>query len=251
MTKEWCENKTKELVERTENAKKNLKEAIKNVPCKLPVTYLILCEKDIETGETIAIEGIRRFLKNNPEDYENWKKEYNIDQNLKDASSWKSYWGKPNYDRFEDVGPIHMTGNLLITDHCYIIKRNNKRDEWEYCDYGNRLDKLGINQFVTHDTIYGDWSCGLFDYDTKERVGEFCADAGLVSVFSLDEALRYNEEEVSKMINNAWHGAAVVKNFDGDVYIKIIEEKGSFKNFEGEMEDYTDYVVYVELIGIL
>lgn len=45
---------------------------------------------------------------------------------------------------------------------------------------------------MTRDTIYGDWSCTVYNTGTKEILGNFCADAGLVSVFLLDEVLKYN-----------------------------------------------------------
>lgn len=66
------------------------------------------------------------------------------------------------------------------------------RFEWHYCEYGEYMERLGIKNYLTHDTIYGDWGCTVFDSDTKKPLGRFCADAGLVSVFLLHEVLAYN-----------------------------------------------------------
>lgn len=96
---------------------------------------------------------------------------------------------------------MFFKGDIIITDPCYIIPQNarsrssDKGDHWDLCEYGGRLDKLGIKTFITRDTIYGDWSCTTFNSDTKEPIGKFCADAGLVSVMLLSEVLAYNPNQ--------------------------------------------------------
>lgn len=67
-------------------------------------------------------------------------------------------------------------------------------DDWEKCEYGEEMELLGIHTYLSDRTIYGDWSCTTFNSDTKEKIGEFCADAGMVAVFLLDEVLRYNPD---------------------------------------------------------
>ena len=47
---------------------------------------------------------------------------------------------------------------------------------------------------MTRNTLCGDWGCITFNSDTKEPIGRFCADAGLISVMSLDEVLKYNPD---------------------------------------------------------
>jgi len=40
---------------------------------------------------------------------------------------------------------------------------------------------------MTIDTLYGDWSCTAFNTDTKEEMGCFCADAGMVTAALLED----------------------------------------------------------------
>ena len=67
------------------------------------------------------------------------------------------------------------------------MKSNSK--DWDICEYGSAMEKLGYftnDKYATADTLYGDWSCTTYNTDTKEEIGYYCADAGLVSVFSLE-----------------------------------------------------------------
>jgi hypothetical protein len=64
-------------------------------------------------------------------------------------------------------------------------------DEWELCDCGENMEALGITHYLTDDTGVGDWNCVTIDKDTGQKIGCFCADAGLVGVFLLDEVLIY------------------------------------------------------------
>lgn len=161
----------------------------------------------------------------------------------------------------------HFTGDILITDPCYIIKkvqktnyptimdylsyeditkysdydgydskqRANEReqyykacnkweeenDDWAKSDYGFNCGCLGINNYITNDTLYGDWSCTVYDKNTEEILGEFCADAGLVSVFLLDEVRAYNPDIDNWIKDHPWC-VTVIKNFSGDVSFDIV-----------------------------
>lgn len=59
--------------------------------------------------------------------------------------------------------------------------------------------------------------------DIKGAIGNFCADAGLVGVFLLDEVLKVNPE-FDYHINKP-HTTTLIKNFAGE--IKDIEDDGS------------------------
>lgn len=54
-------------------------------------------------------------------------------------------------------------------------------------------------------------SCTTFNSDTKEPIGKFCADAGMVAVFLLDEVLKYNPD------------------FDGEVNFEVIHTEGLYE----------------------
>jgi hypothetical protein len=96
-------------------------------------------------------------------------------------------------------------------------------DDWEVCDFGDDMEALGIKNYISRDTIYGDWSCTTFNTDTKEPIGEFCADAGMVAVFLLDEVLKYNPD-FDYHINRPWT-TTWIKDFDGEVKFEKIRGK--------------------------
>lgn len=97
-------------------------------------------------------------------------------------------------------------------------------DDWEKCNYGDDMDLIGLNTCITSGTIYGDWGCTTFDSDTKEPLGEFCADAGMVGVFDLSEVLNYNPA-FDYHINRPWT-TTLIKNFKGEVHIDRVTTKG-------------------------
>jgi integrase len=72
---------------------------------------------------------------------------------------------------------------------------------------------------MTRDTIYGDWGCSVFDTISKEKIGSFCADAGLVSVFHLTDVLKYNPEYNDHI--EAPHCVALIENFKGTVQFVV------------------------------
>lgn len=135
-------------------------------------------------------------------------------------------------------------------------EESRKYDDWDKCDWGENMEVLGIHNYISKSTIYGDWSCST--YQTKEEpkefmesilrilndnlengedsedwipyegeyIGEFCADAGLVGVFLLDEILAYNPEWKSWIEEHPWC-ATIIEDFEGEVeyYIdKVYEE---------------------------
>lgn len=94
--------------------------------------------------------------------------------------------------------------------------------DWELCNYGDEMDKLGITHYMTRDTLYGDWSCTTYDLNTEAVIGEFCADAGLVSVIALDEVLKYNPEfdyHKERPWTTTW-----IKDFKGTVQFVVTSD---------------------------
>ena len=55
-----------------------------------------------------------------------------------------------------------------------------------------------------------------------ENIGHFCADAGLVGVFLLDEVMKYNPKY--KDITDAAHCVTLIKDFHGEISINIIHD---------------------------
>lgn len=119
---------------------------------------------------------------------------------------------------------MKFKGDIIITDPCYIIKKNS--GDWGKCGYGDNMKALGIENYLCRDTIYGDWSCTTFNSDTKEAIGEFCADAGMAAVFLLDEVLAYNPD-FDFYETKPWT-TTLIKDFDGDIEINIIHIEGVY-----------------------
>lgn len=111
-----------------------------------------------------------------------------------------------------------------------------KYNDFEICNNGYDLNKLGFTNYITRDTIYGDWKCTTFNKDTREKLGKFSAGAGLVSVMLYDEVLKYNPNY------KADDTATIIKNFKGYIYFKVNEIKYIF-----EKEECIEY--FVEVIG--
>ena len=131
-----------------------------------------------------------------------------------------------------DSEPMEFDGDIIITDPCYVMRSESGRKDWYECECGYKMESLGIRHYMTRDTIYGDWSCTTYNSDTGEEIGRFCADAGLVSVFLLDEILKYNPD-YNEHIKNPW-AVTLIKNFKGTVQFVV-------KRTEGVYEDTTKY----------
>ena len=104
---------------------------------------------------------------------------------------------------------------------------NAKYDDWSKCSYGENMEALGITNYICRDTIYGDWSCTTYNTDTEEKLGKFCADAGLVAVFELDEVLKYNPDFSQRIKTHNWC-VTVIENFTGNINFEIVHQKGVY-----------------------
>lgn len=107
--------------------------------------------------------------------------------------------------------------DIIITDPCYIIE-----DEHDWLAKAE-----SIKSGMCTDTLYGDWSCHVFDLDKEKPIGQFCADAGMVCVYPLDEPL-LDQEAVKKYTKKDWC-ATIIMDFTGEV---------SFVRHAGEEDEY-------------
>lgn len=159
---------------------------------------------------------------------------------------------------------MKFKGDIIITDPCYIIKKDS--EDWRKCDYGDNMAALGLTNYISESTRYGDWSCSTWStprkdveaqleelnalgrarwelmkqygedsvqakiYDDKiadaslniEEIGHFCADAGMVAVFLLDEVLKYNPD-FNYHTNREWT-TTLIKDFDGEIDYYVDDE---------------------------
>lgn len=121
--------------------------------------------------------------------------------------------------------------DIVITDPCYLCTDNI----WECSQCGEDFSIFGITNFASKSTLYGDWSCSVIS--NNEKIGEFCADAGMVCVMSFNDAKKLfpNIEEKIKKCNWCY---AIIKNFTGQVQIKI-----------DYIPEHRNFVCYVEGTG--
>lgn len=123
--------------------------------------------------------------------------------------------------------------------------------DWDVCNCGHDMDKLGLRTWMTRDTIYGDWSCTVFS-NTNEELGKFCADTGKVSVFQLDEVLKYNPD-FNYHIEKPWT-TALIKDFKGTVQFIVEEVRGVHKRDIGKTikagDIWVEHVVHVVGEGV-
>ena len=153
------------------------------------------------------------------------------------------------YSRYEDSAPKHFDGDIVITDPCYVLDHGEKhQDDWKKCDYGSEMEALGITTYMTRDTLYGDWGCTTYNSDTKEPIGHFCADAGLVSVFLLGEVQAYNPEYTEEYLRSKEWTATLIKDFKGEIQFVVEREAGTYEydtQYWKAGDPWEEYVVRV------
>jgi hypothetical protein len=168
------------------------------------------------------------------------------------APKWDDYMRLKDY---AGMNKEELTAAGFYEDYAKMQEAEKKWDEehpddWEVCEYGDRMDKLGFTPqcYMTRDTLYGDWSCTTFDLNTKEEIGGFCADAGLVSVFLLDDILKYNPD-YKDHLDKSWC-ATHIKDFKGTVQF-VVKEVTGIREDDTEWwkkgDTWTEY--QVEVVG--
>lgn len=242
MNKEWVNKKNNEAKEEFKRRKQKINDFIENSPYMLNGKTYHRMKADFKNENWLGLKFAISFmwvdlLDENvilPEDVEGCKK--SVKEILEDAdylynNDFDMKWNgnAMPYDKYLDSDPVEFDGDIIITDPCYIMRAKHHgttpifKDDWKECKYGSNMEVLGISNYMTRDTLYGDWSCTTYDLNTKEPIGEFCADAGMVSVIALDEVLKYNPEfDYHKERNwtTTW-----IKNFKGTVQFIVKEEE--------------------------
>ena len=130
---------------------------------------------------------------------------------------------------------MEFDGDIIITDPCYLSHNmsNDERRKFECCDISSH-GIIGIES----NTYYGDWRCTTFVPETNVKLGEFCADAGMVCVADLVSVLKFNPK-YNDHLEKPWC-ATWIKNFKGVVRIAIDENK----------ERWPAYIVHVVGHGV-
>ncbi len=110
----------------------------------------------------------------------------------------------------------NFKGDIIITDPCYITND----EDWEtfvHYDYIEISSAIGTSLGLVADTGIGDWSNSITDKNGNE-LGTFCADAGMVCVFLLEDVLKYNPS-----LELPEHIATIIPNFEGTVSITLTD----------------------------
>lgn len=139
-----------------------------------------------DCGENMEALGITHYITKNTI-YGDWSCTTYATSDPKKAVNDLAKIAKYFNDKYEEYG-----GYKVITDEQYASLCNE-------CD--DKHDALGLK---------------------VENIGHFCADAGLVSVFLLDEILAYNPDFLEWAESHS-HCVTFVKDFDGDVEYYVDE----------------------------
>lgn len=146
-----------------------------------------------------------------------------VEANRPKWNDFHTYSSESEYPDYDGTGSKTYTEEHNKFYQALTEYDNEHEDDWIRSNYGLDMDVLGIHTYITKPTICGDWSCRTFNPYTGEDYGEFCADTGRVSVFLLDEVLKYNPKfnyHSDREWTTTW-----IKNFSGYVQIVVEEEK--------------------------
>lgn len=252
MTQQWADQKNKEHAEKAEKIRAEVVTVIQSLPeanDEQKAALMAWLEEEEKHPYPCMAIGSYRLLKYSGDNWDEYLSKKNLFERYDAAIKYKNM-----YDRFVDSEPKRFDGDIVITDPCYILCHDDdRRDDWEKCDYGNAMEELGITTYMTRDTIYGDWSCTTYNSDTKEEIGQFCADAGLVSVFLLDEIRSYNPDFEKHHLQDRDWTATLIKNFKGDVQFIVELETGVYEEdtpYYKAGDTWEDYIVRVVGHGV-
>lgn len=178
------------------------------------------------------------------------------EQDDADEPKWSDYYAYTSIYDYPDYNKQTRTSELFEADSKIYDEAHRKwsdahPDDWEVCAYGKNMGALGIHNYMTRDTLYGDWSCTTFNADTEEKIGEFCADAGMVAVFDLKEVMNYNPA-FDYHIERPWT-TTLIRDFKGVVQFQVRHIEGVYEDtteWWNEGDTWEEYVVEVVGKGI-
>lgn len=261
MNKEW-------VLERQNKTRKEIKKKYEEIRAALE-SLQIFDDNDIEEFILNIIKSVRMGFDSHifmfPQKVYNKYKDFytKVHNKEKTALSFSAFYQKvddvlkqidfkklvvlerTDYERYQDSEPVYFDGDIIITDPCYVLNP----DDWTGDE--ENLESIGIKNSMVRDTLCGDWRCATFNLDTKEIIGEFCADGGMVAVLSLEEVLNYNPTfDYHK--SRKWT-TTLIENFKGEVQFVVKEEKWTLDedtSYGKRGDEITDYAVEVVGKGI-
>lgn len=131
---------------------------------------------------------------------------------------------------------MEFSGDIIITDPCYLHSDLDWDEKEAFCKGHGLVSR----------TYYGDWGCTVYKtageagkIESGEEIGEFCADAGMVCVLDIRDALDLNPGFAGWMDEHPWC-VTKIKGFKGTVKLIKKETKRFFKDNLGNRIDYVD-----------
>lgn len=252
MTQEWADQKNKEQAEKANKIRIEVVDVIQSLPGandEQKAALMDWLEEEEKLPYPCIAIGSYRLLNYMGDNLDEYLSKKELFEKYQAAIQYKNM-----YDRFVDSKPKHFDGDIVITDPCYVMRHgDDRRDDWDKCDCGYAMEELGITTYMTRDTIYGDWGCTTYNSDTKEEIGQFCADAGLVSIFLLDEIRSYNPDFEKHYLQDRDWTATLIKNFKGEVQFIVELETGAYEEdteWWKAGDIWEEYVVHVVGHGV-
>lgn len=146
-----------------------------------------------------------------------------------------------------------IKGTVVITDPCYVVEQDGAGANWSICNYGANMGTLGFKHSLVSTTIYGDGS-GEVILSSPEISNntEFGVDSGQIGVFLLEEILEHNPDFKKDYIEDRPWCAAVIPDFEGEVYIEIDYapvDKDNLSDDDDEEEDYNEDELRLSIVG--
>lgn len=224
MDKVWCLNKQSAYDTERNSREKEIRDLCTKLTFLPNKTYEVITTADIG-----SLGMFIRFLDIYAETTEQKESLKIISEKLNSFVKDIGYC-HTNYMNLCDSEPKEYDGDIIITDPCYFIRDEN----WDkFCS--GEMDEIlqSLPNMMFRDNLWGDWSCGVFS--NNKKIGEFCADSGMVCVVCIDEVMKFNPN-FDYFETKPWT-TTIIKNFKGTIKFQIL-----LYNEDGE-EDYELQVV--------
>lgn len=97
------------------------------------------------------------------------------EQDMSTKPKWDDFMDRPSYagmsrEQLVDCGFFEMQKKLNEAQKEW---EKLNPDDWELCEYGEDMSLIGIENCVTSDTGYGDWSCTVFEKNRTKNLESF------------------------------------------------------------------------------
>lgn len=240
MTKEYCERKAKEMEAQYHTLEKECADFLESCPHPADEPRI---QETIDRMKKALKEKNFLFLSIIAECNPTFEKMYPLTGKLqacdRNIEAFRNLYLDGDWIRFD--------GDIVITDPCYVVPQ--PEDISQYDALRDAWDKiLEERNAINTSTIYGDWSCHTLEKGSEKVLGQFCADSGMVAVFLLEDAKKFNPNYDPEA--RPWT-ATVIKDFHGECRFVVNEEIPEYDEECKELglteEDMTpEYAVSIE-----